>query len=91
MDLNAVRGHVELLQYAKAKQAELKDIEERSRAAVEEALGSDEIGELDGKIVVTYRHIKQRRFSQSKHKADQPGCHEIYMTPTESRQFRVEE
>lgn len=90
MNLNEIRGHVEILQFVKARRAEIDAMEEHSRAAVEEAMGEDEIGEVDGKIVVTFRHSKSRRFSQKAHKEDQPNCHEAYMQSGASRAFKVE-
>lgn len=90
MNLNDARPHVEVLQYVKAKQAELKELEETHRAAVEELMGEDEVGMLDGKVVITWRHIKQRRFNQSEHKAAAPNCHELYMKTADGRQFKVE-
>lgn len=90
MNLNQLRGHVEILQFVKARRAEIDLMEEHARAAVEEAMGEDEIGEVDGKIVITWRHTKSRRFNQSQHKAQEPGCHEIYMQASDGRQFKVE-
>lgn len=90
MDLDRCRHNVEVLQYVKKQQAKLKELEEVNRAAIEEAMGHNEIGELDGKVVVTWRHTKSRRFNQSEHKAKEPGCHEIYYETKEGRQFVVE-
>jgi hypothetical protein len=91
MNLNLLRGHVDILQFVKTRRAEIDLMEERARAAIEEAMGEDEIGEVDGKIVVTWRHNKSRRFNQKQHKEDQPACHESFMQTSEGRTFKVEQ
>lgn len=88
-DLESVRASVEILQYVKARRAELKELEERHRPIVEEVLGNDEIGRLNGKTVVTYKHIKSRRLNQQTLKTDYPDVAEHCTETVESRRFEV--
>lgn len=90
MNLEAVRAHVEILKFVKTRQAELKEMEERSRAAIEEVLGGNEVGELDGETVVTWKHIKANRLNHRALKSDHPYLVELYTQLGDSRRFVVE-
>lgn len=90
MNLEAVRAHVEVVRFCKRKQAEYKEMEERSRAAIEEAMGADEVGELDGEQVIVWKHITSRRLDQKALKAAHPSLADEFMVTSESRRFEVE-
>lgn len=89
VDLESVRAHVDILVWAKARAAELKDIEKNARDAIEEALGDNEIGELDGHPVVTWAMHKKRVFQQAKFKEAHPELVEAFTETVEGRQFKV--
>lgn len=88
-NLETVRAHVEILRYIKTRQAELKEMEEASRAVIEEMLGGDEVGELDGEVAVTWKHVKSRRLNQRLLKEKLPEVVELYTNVSESRRFEV--
>lgn len=89
MDLNKVRAHVEILRYVKARKAELKEMEDNSRAAVEEAMGEQEVGMLDGELAITWKHKKVKRLNQKALKAAEPGTYATYCDTAEQRSFEV--
>ena len=88
-DLSAVRANVEVLQYCKKRMAELKEMQEQSRAIVEEALGEHESGTLDGEEVIAFKHLKQRRLNHSKLRELYPEVAESCTDTTELRRFEV--
>jgi predicted phage-related endonuclease len=90
MDLESVRAQLEILSYVQSQRAMLKDMEESAKAAVQEALGENEIGALDGKIVVTWKHVKSMRLNQKAFREKLPDVHALYSEYTESRRFMVE-
>lgn len=87
--LDHVKSHIEILRYVKRKEAELKEISERSRAAIEEALGDNEIGTIDGHTAVRWKYIKSNRLNQRALKAEQPDIVAQYTEASESRRFEV--
>ena len=89
MNLNPVREHIEILKFVKQKQVELKEMEAASRGAIEEVLRGDETGELDGQVVVTWKHVKSRRLNQRLLKEKLPEVYALYSDYSESRRFEV--
>jgi predicted phage-related endonuclease len=89
VNLESVRHHVEILQWVNKRMAELKTLVEDSRPAVEEALGSHEVGILDGLPVVTFKHLTSNRLDQKQVKEHYPEIAEKCMTTTNSRRFEV--
>jgi predicted phage-related endonuclease len=89
MDLKHVEEHVRRLQIAKKVTAEMKEMAEASRAAVEEALGDNEAGELDGELVVTWKHGKTSRLNQKALKAERPEVVAEYTEAKAERRFEV--
>lgn len=89
MNIDPVRAHVEILKFVKVKKAELKEMEEASRAAVEEALGGNEVGEVCGETVVTWKRVMSKRLNQQALKSDHPELVEQYSQLGESRRFEV--
>ncbi|ARQ95498.1 hypothetical protein I5G81_gp59 [Mycobacterium phage Shandong1] len=60
-DISAVKGHVDLLAHARSEKAKWAEIEKAAKAAIEEALGADDEGEVDGQVVVRRTQIKTNR------------------------------
>lgn len=89
VDLSAVRAQVEILQYVKAQQAKLKELETEARGIIEEALGGHENGKLDGHTVVTWKHGKANRLDQKALKHDHPELIAEYTRPSATRTFTV--
>ena len=88
-DLNAVRAQVEILQYCKERRTELADVEAQAKAAVQEALGDDDTGTLDGREVVYWRRHKRTALNQTLLAATYPEICESCKTTTEVRRFEV--
>jgi len=88
-DLESVRAQVAILVHCKLKKAELKDLEERARAAVEDALGEDENGALDGEPVIRWGHSKRRQLDQKALRDKEPEIAEEYTSLVETRRFEV--
>lgn len=91
VDLVSVRHHYNLLAWIKARRAELDEMESDARAAIEDTLGEAEIGELDGRHVVTWRHTTQRRISATVLRQRFPQVAEQCVVVAERREFRLVE
>lgn len=91
VDLEKVRWAVEALHYVKERRAELKELEERARPALEEALGDDTEGALDGNVVVTWKYHKRQALDQKVLRATFPEAYETCRTITEVRRFEIAE
>ena len=89
VDLDSVKAHIDILRYCKKKEAELKQMIEMSRAAIEEALGGNEIGTIDGHTAVRWKHIKTNRLNQKALKEEHPNIVAQYTEATEIRRFEV--
>lgn len=89
ISLDHIKAHVDILKYAKRKQAELNEMVERSRAAVEEALGENEIGTIDGDPAIRWGHQKVNRLNQKALKNDHPEIVAEYTEATAPRRFEV--
>jgi hypothetical protein len=89
MDLEDVRGQVEIMQACKQRINTLQETYDQARAAVEEKLGDCEHGELDGNVVLTWRTTKQRRLNQAYLKQHYAGIREICMETTEVRRMEL--
>jgi hypothetical protein len=89
IDLDPVRGHVEILRYVKAEKGKLAELEKLARATVEDAMGEHEMGLLDGEPAIHWPHYKERRFDQSAFGEDHPDLLEQYKAAREKRRFEV--
>ena len=89
MNLDKLRAQIEILRMVKKKKADLKLLEDNAKAAIQHELGEHEIGELDGRIAVTWKHFKKRKFQQAKLKEDHPEIAEAYTELAEERRFEV--
>lgn len=88
-DLSKVRGHVEVLQYAKREIAKLKELESMARDAIEAELGNDDIGQLDGATVITWVAHKKRQFQQKKLAEAHPELAAEFTELVEQRTFKL--
>jgi predicted phage-related endonuclease len=87
--LDHIKAHVDILKYVARKEAELKEMKERSRAAVEEALGENEIGTIDGEPAIRWGHQKVNRLNQRALKNDHPEIVAEYTEANAQRRFEV--
>ncbi|WNM74143.1 hypothetical protein SEA_NERGAL_52 [Mycobacterium Phage Nergal] len=90
-DISSVKGHVDLLRYVKREKSRLKEIEDAAKAAVEEALGHADEGEIDGQVVVRRKPVKSNRLDQKLLAELYPDALAECKTVTESTRFEVVE
>jgi predicted phage-related endonuclease len=88
-NLDPIRGQIEILRFVKARKAELKELEDRARAAIEAAMGDAEEGTLDGKVAITWKTAKRRSLDQKALARDHPDLVEEYKTVSPYRRFEV--
>lgn len=88
-DLESVRGAIEILRMCKTNASKLKELETSARDAIEEAMGEEEIGKLDGEVVITWTHSKRRQFQQKKMAEEHPEIAVEFTELTETRTFKL--
>ena len=89
VNLDPLRGEVEILRLVKQRKLELKKLEEAARAAIEEKMGEHTTGLLDGDVAIIWRRYKERRLDQEALKEADPSTHELYVRVQERRRFEV--
>jgi len=89
VNLDHLRAQVEILKWAKSRKKEIADVEASARAAIEEALGDNEAGTVDGELAVTWKAQKRRALNQKALKEEHPELVESYYETTETRRFEV--
>ena len=87
--LDNLKAHLEILRFTRAKISEYQEMADRSKAAIQEALGPSEIGTVEGQPAVKWTHWKVTRLDQKALKAAEPDIVARYMTTTEQRRFEV--
>jgi predicted phage-related endonuclease len=89
VDLEKLRWAVETLRTVKDRKAELKAAEELARDAIEQALGDNDEGELDGHPAVTWKYIKRNALDQKFLRETYPELYESCKRVTEVRRFEI--
>ena len=85
-ELDHLAREVALLRWVKQQRDRLKEIEADPKAAVEAALGDDEVGTINGEEAITWKFSKPNKFREAKFKADHPEEHAAYVLPPEKPQ-----
>ena len=88
-DLGALRAQIAILRHVKEKEAELKELKENARAAIEEAMGDEELGTLDGDVVVRWKRQKRTALSQKLLKEMYPEAFASCQDTIETRRFEI--
>jgi predicted phage-related endonuclease len=88
-NLDHLRGYIELLTWAKAEKAKIKEIEDAAKAVIEEALGDSDEGTVDGETVVVWKSHKRTALDQRLLKQLFPDAAAECMSTTEVRRFEV--
>lgn len=88
-ELDKLRNQVELLKWAKAREAEVKQVKETARAAIEAALGDDDTGTVDGEVVVTWKGHKRTALDQKLLRQLYPEVDAECRTTTYVRRFEI--
>jgi len=89
VDLEKLRWAVETLRAVKDRKTELKAAEELARDAIEQALGDNDEGELDGHPVVTWKYFKRNALDQTFLRETYPELYESCKKVTEGRRFEL--
>lgn len=89
VNLDELRAQLEILRFIKDKRAELKQLEETAREAIELALGDNDEGTLDGHVVVTWKTHKRKALNQKLLRDTYPDVYENCKDTTEVRRFEV--
>ncbi|ASR85942.1 hypothetical protein SEA_NIKLAS_58 [Mycobacterium Phage Niklas] len=71
-DLSEIKGQVDLLAHARNEKAKWAEVEKAAKAAIEEALGTDDEGTIGGAVVVRRKEIKSNKFDQGALKKHAP-------------------
>jgi hypothetical protein len=91
VDLDAVRGWVDVLRAIKERRVALDELEARARSHVEAALGDSEVGTVDGVPEVRWSHTKGRKtINVTRLRKELPDIAEVYTeTGDPGRRFEV--
>jgi predicted phage-related endonuclease len=90
VDLESVRGAVELLRYcAGPSERKIKEVEDNAKAAVQDAMGDADVGLLDGEPAIQWPTFKENRFDSAAFRADHAELWEQYKAVNEKRRFDV--
>lgn len=89
VDLSTVRAETEILLWCAQRKAEIKELEDKAKAAVQDALGDADTGTLDGEIVVTWESHKRTAFDQKLFREAHPDLFEGFKTSSSVRRFEV--
>jgi predicted phage-related endonuclease len=84
-----MRAQVEILRWCKNKRAEIKELEDQAKAAVQSALDDDMVGTVDGGVAVTWKSQKRTALDQQLLKRLYPEAAAECMSTTEVRRFEV--
>lgn len=88
-NLDNLRAQIAILRHVKAKRLELSELEANARAAVEEALGEDEEGTLDGVTVIRWSRQKRTSLNQKLLKELHPEIAAECMDTVEVRRMLI--
>ncbi len=92
-DLSSVRAQVEILQFCRSERAKLAaridELEAGAKAAIQEAMGGDDTGTLDGATVITWKTSKRTSLDQKLLKSLHPEVFAECMATSEVRRFEV--
>ena len=91
VDLEKLRWAVETLKAVQNRKAELKEAEQLARDAIEQALGGNDEGELDGHVVVTWKYQKRNALDQQFLRDTYPELYASCKRVTEVRRFTLVE
>jgi hypothetical protein len=64
--LDTLTGWLDVLRTATAEKKRAEEVIDAARVHLEEALGEDEVGTVDGQPVVRWAHVTSQRFDQKK-------------------------
>lgn len=89
VNLDHLRAQLELLRFVKLKKAELKEVEDTAREAIQAELGDYDEGTLDGHVVVTWKSHKRNALDQKLLRQAYPEVYENCKQTSEVRRFEI--
>lgn len=89
VELDTLTPTINLYTDALARIKEWEDIAKQCRAAIEQRLGDNEIGLLNGRVAVRWSHTTSNRLDQTLLKANYPEAYRACQTPSTSRRFTL--
>lgn len=90
VDLENLRWAVETLRWVKDREAEIKEAKDKARDAIEQALGDNDTGTLDGHDVISWRYSKRKALDQRVLRATYPDVFDDCQRVTEVRRFVID-
>ena len=88
-NLDNLRSQIELLRFVKDRKAELKELEDTAKEAIQAELRDCDEGTLDGHVVVTWRSHKRSALDQKLLRQAYPEAYENCKRTTEVRRFEI--
>jgi hypothetical protein len=87
--LDELKGWLDVYRAAHAEKSRAEAVMAQAREKIEDALGDDEVGTVDGEPVVRWTFVRSTRFDQKRAKAILGEEYDACLVPTESRRFSL--
>lgn len=88
-DLDDIRGWIAVLNVAREEKARAEGVIAQAREKIEDALGDEEVGALDGQPVVRWTYVTSTRFDQKKARSLLGDAADACVIETSGRRFTV--
>ncbi|QFG14101.1 hypothetical protein I5G97_gp053 [Mycobacterium phage Curiosium] len=88
-DVSEIKGHIDLLAHARIEIKKWKEIEENAKAVIDEALGGDDEGMVDGQVIVKRTRTKVTRLSSKLVQSLHPEVHAECLDTNEQTRLSV--
>jgi hypothetical protein len=89
IELDDVAESVAIMRACQSRISDLKEVMAQHRAVIEEKMGSEEVGTVDGDPVISWKTYKQRRLNQAILGLSYPEILELCKETTETRRMEV--
>lgn len=90
-NLDDLAGWLDVYRAAYDEKKRAEEVMAHAREKIEDALGDDEVGAVNGEPAVRWTFVRSTRFDQKKAKAILGDEYEACLVPTESRRFTLVE
>lgn len=88
-DITELRGHIDLMRHARAEISKWSEAEKSAKAAIDEALGGEDEGTVDGVVVIKRTRVKTNRLDQKLLKSLYPEVAAECMSMSESSRMSL--
>jgi hypothetical protein len=89
IELDDVKDSVAIMRACKSRIADLTEVLAQHRAVIEEKMGNEDVGTVDGKPVITWKTYKQNRLNQAVLAITHPDILELCKETTETRRMEI--